>query len=99
MVRRNPSRPPPPISLPHPDRAQLRGTLNDAVYGLAADRAIHFRDGEVALRAGEMFVVPRGREHKPFAARECRMMLVEPAGTVNTGDAPSERVAQEGVWV
>jgi mannose-6-phosphate isomerase-like protein (cupin superfamily) len=66
---------------------------------LDGEMTIHFRDGEVTLRAGEMFVVPKGREHKPFAARECRMMLVEPAGTVNTGDAPSERTAEDGVWV
>ena len=66
---------------------------------LDGEMTIHFRDGEVALRAGEMFVVPRGREHKPFAPRECRIMLVEPAGTVNTGDAQSERTAEDGVWV
>jgi len=60
---------------------------------------IHFRDGEVVLRSGEMFVVPRGVEHKPVARRECKMMLVEPAGTINTGDAQSERTAKDGVWV
>lgn len=66
---------------------------------LEGEMTIHFRDGEVVLRAGEMFVVERGREHKPFAARECRIMLVEPAGTVNTGDSPSERTAADNVWV
>ena len=66
---------------------------------LDGEMTIHLRDGEVALRAGEMFVVPRGREHKPVAARECRILLVEPAGTVNTGDARSERSAADGVWV
>ena len=60
---------------------------------------IHFRDGDVRLRAGEMFVVPKGVEHKPSAATECRVMLVEPAGTVNTGDAVSDRTAPQGVWV
>jgi mannose-6-phosphate isomerase-like protein (cupin superfamily) len=48
---------------------------------------IDFRDGTVALRAGQMLVVPRGVEHKPFADEECAVLLVEPAGTVNTGDA------------
>jgi mannose-6-phosphate isomerase-like protein (cupin superfamily) len=66
---------------------------------LDGEMTIHFRDGEVHLRAGEMFVVPRGREHKPSATRECRMMLVEPAGTLNTGDAPSDRTAADGVWI
>lgn len=60
---------------------------------------IHFRDGQVDLRAGEMFVIPRGVEHKPSAKDECRMMLVEPAGTINTGAAKSELTAQDGVWV
>jgi hypothetical protein len=44
-------------------------------------------------------VVPRGVEHKPFAARECRMMLVEPAGTLNTGDAGGPLTAADEVWV
>jgi mannose-6-phosphate isomerase-like protein (cupin superfamily) len=60
---------------------------------------IHFRDGEVSLRAGEMFVVPRGVEHKPFARDECRMMLVEPAGTTNTGAVRNELTAKDGVWI
>jgi mannose-6-phosphate isomerase-like protein (cupin superfamily) len=66
---------------------------------LDGEMTIHLRDGDVALRAGEMFVVPRGVEHKPSATRECRMMLIEPAGTLNTGDAQSERTAPDGVWV
>jgi len=66
---------------------------------LDGEMTIHLRDGDVALRAGEMFVVPRGVEHKPSAVRECRMMLIEPAGTVNTGDAQSDRTAEDGVWV
>ena len=46
-----------------------------------------FRDRQVALNAGEMIVVPRGVEHKPFAAEECEIMLLERRGVVNTGDA------------
>jgi mannose-6-phosphate isomerase-like protein (cupin superfamily) len=60
---------------------------------------IEFRDGSVDLRAGEMFVVPRGVEHKPFAARECHIMIIEPAGTVNTGDAGGELTAKTDVWI
>jgi mannose-6-phosphate isomerase-like protein (cupin superfamily) len=66
---------------------------------LDGELTIHFRDGEVRLRAGEMFVVPRGVEHKPSAVSECRMMLVEPAGTINTGGVTSELTAKDGVWV
>ena len=42
--------------------------------------AIESRDGRVELKAGEMFVVPRGVEHKPVAARECKLSLVEAGG-------------------
>jgi mannose-6-phosphate isomerase-like protein (cupin superfamily) len=60
---------------------------------------ILFRDGEVRLRQGEMFVVPKGQEHKPVAREECRIMLVEPAGTSNTGEVQSDLTARDGVWV
>ncbi len=60
---------------------------------------IHLRDGVVTLNEGEMFVVPRGIEHKPYAANECQVMLVEPAGTVNTGDAGGELTAETDIWI
>ncbi|MGH8225948.1 MAG: cupin domain-containing protein [Gammaproteobacteria bacterium] len=60
--------------------------------------AIEFRDGRVELEAGEMFVVPRGVEHKPVAATECRLLLIEPRGVVNTGDAGGERTADNDIW-
>ena len=66
---------------------------------LDGEMTIHFRDGKVTLRPGEMFVVPRGLEHKPFASQECRIMLVEPAGTINTGDVQSELTAKDEVWI
>src|SRR5512143_1875691 len=47
---------------------------------------ILFRDGKVLLSEGEMFVVPKGVEHKPVAGNECHILLIEPAGTVNTGN-------------
>jgi hypothetical protein len=46
-----------------------------------------------------MFVIPREVEHKTSARTECRAMLVEKAGTVNTGDAVSEKTAAADVWV
>ncbi len=61
--------------------------------------AIDFRDGPVELEAGEMIVVPRGVEHKPRAEVECQVLLVEPAGTVNTGDAGGELTAKDEIWV
>ena len=60
---------------------------------------IDMRDGHVIVRAGEMFVVPRGVEHKPYAEREVRMMLIEPRGVVNTGTVDSDRRADNDVWI
>ena len=60
---------------------------------------IAFRDGEVALKAGDLFVVPRGVEHCPRADAECKIMLIEPAGVVNTGDAGGARTAANDVWI
>lgn len=60
---------------------------------------IEFRDGRVELAAGEMFVVPKGVTHKPVADEECRVLLVEPRGVVNTGDAGGALTADNDVWV
>ena len=60
---------------------------------------IQFRDGRVLVREGEMFVVPKGLEHKPAAEEECHILLVEPAGTINTGDIVNERTAASDVWI
>ena len=60
---------------------------------------IDFRDGAVELAAGEMFVVPKGKEHKPFAESEVKILLIEPRGVVNTGHADGERTAQNDVWI
>ena len=60
---------------------------------------IQFRDGSVTLNAGEMFVVPKGVEHKPVAVAECHVLLVEPRGVVNTGDAGGAKTAEQDVWI
>lgn len=60
---------------------------------------IDFRDGKVELKQGELFVVPKGVEHKPFAENECKIMLIEPRGVTNTGDEGGDRTAEGNVWV
>lgn len=60
---------------------------------------IDFRDGHVMVNAGEMYVVPKGVEHKPMAQTEVRMLLIEPRGVVNTGDEGGERTAQNDRWI
>lgn len=67
---------------------------------LEGELTIEFRDGHVTLGPGEMFVVPKGKEHKPFARAECKLMLIEPAGVVNTGDATQGQLtAPNDVWI
>ena len=63
------------------------------------EMTIDFRDGAVHLKQGEMFIVPKGIEHKPRATSECKIMLIEPAGTVNTGDAAGTMTAPNDVWI
>lgn len=66
---------------------------------LEGDLRIDFRDGQVHLTGGEMFVVPKGVEHKPYAESEVKMLLIEPRGVKNTGEAEGERTAQNDVWI
>ena len=61
--------------------------------------SIDFRDENVELKAGEMFVMPKGVEHKPVAEQECHVMLGEPAGTVNTGDTGGDLTADDNAWI
>ena len=60
---------------------------------------INFRDGQVELSEGEMFVVPKGVEHKPYAVEEVKMLLIEPRGVKNTGDKGGELTAENDVWI
>jgi len=60
---------------------------------------IDFRDGAVHLSTGEMFVVPKGVEHKPYAEREVKLLLIEPRGVLNTGHEGGDRTAQNDVWI
>lgn len=60
---------------------------------------IDFRDGAVTVGPGEMFVVPKGLEHKPYAEREVKLMLIEPRGVLNTGHEGGERTAESDVWI
>jgi len=59
---------------------------------------MRLRDGDVTLDAGELYVVPRGVEHCPFAEEECEVLLLEPVGTANTGDAGGARTV-EPEWI
>lgn len=60
---------------------------------------IRLRDRDVWLGEGEFFVVPRGVEHQPVAEEEVELVLVEPVGTLNTGDAESDRTVHRLEWI
>ncbi|MBC8736312.1 cupin domain-containing protein [Paraburkholderia sp. UCT31] len=66
---------------------------------LAGRLRIDFRDRSIELFPGEMAVVPKGVEHKPYAGSEVKLLLIEPRGVVNTGDTTNERTAENDVWI
>ena len=72
----------------HPD-------TDDLFLVLAGRLTIQLRDRAIELGPGELFVVPRGVEHCPRADEEAHLLLIEPLGTPNTGDAGGERTAVE----
>lgn len=65
---------------------------------VAGEMVIALRDGDVTLKEGEMYIVPKGVEHKPVADEECHILLIEPVGTVNTGDAGGEKTV-DAAWI
>lgn len=56
------------------------------------------RDGSVDLKAGELYVVPKGVEHKPYAAKECRVLLLDPAGIVKKV-TDGDSIKEEEDWI
>jgi len=73
---------------------------DEAFIVLDGELRIDFRDGSVHIGKGEMYVVPKGVEHKPYAEKEVQLMLIEPRGVVNTGDGESSEItAENDVWI
>ena len=56
---------------------------------------LEFRDGEVTLGPGEMYIVPRGVEHRPVAEEEVHLLMFEPASTLNTGNVENEKTVRD----
>jgi mannose-6-phosphate isomerase-like protein (cupin superfamily) len=61
--------------------------------------SIEFEKETIKVKSGEMIVVPKGVTHKPFADVECKVMLVEPRGVLNTGDVKSDMTAPNDQWI
>ena len=60
---------------------------DDFFLVLKGEMIMRLRDGDVTVGPGELFVVPQGMEHAPYAETETHVLLIEPMGTPNTGDA------------
>lgn len=72
---------------------------DEAFLVIEGQLRIDLRDGAVLLGPGELYVVPKGVEHKPYAEREVKVLLIEPRGVINTGEEGGERTAQNDVWI
>ena len=66
---------------------------------IEGEMKIEFENETVELREGDMFVVPKGIEHKPRAENECKVMIIEPRGVVNTGNSEGDLTASNDVWI
>ncbi len=68
---------------------------------IAGSLVIEIEDGDdVVMNSGDLYVVPKGVVHRPVAAEECHILLLEPAGVVNTGDSESsELTAENDSWI
>ena len=74
-------------------------STDEVFFVIEGSMIIEFRDGAVELSQGEMYVVPKGVEHKPFAKKECHIMLIEPRGVINTGEVKNELTAVNDNWI
>ena len=76
----------------HEDTDEVFIVLEGAMY-------IEFNTEIVKLSEGELLVVPKGTQHRPFAHEEAKIMLVEPRGVINTGDTDSDLTAKNDQWI
>jgi len=76
----------------HPD-------TDEAFFVVEGELRIDLPDGPVTVGPGELFVVPAGVKHKPYAQHEVKLLLIEPRGVVNTGEEGGERTVEQDVWI
>ena len=72
---------------------------DEAFIVVEGEMLLKFKGSEVKLTQGEMFVVPKGVEHKPYSENECKILVVEPKGVVNTGDKRGELTIDKEIWI
>lgn len=66
---------------------------------IEGEMKIEFENETLELNEGDMFVVPKGVEHKPWAENECKVMIIEPRGVLNTGNSKGDLTASNDVWI
>ncbi len=73
---------------------------DETFFVIEGQLTIEFKDGRVDIGQGEMYVVPKGVEHKPMATKECHIMIIEPKGVTNTGNKIDSKLkADNDVWI
>jgi mannose-6-phosphate isomerase-like protein (cupin superfamily) len=76
----------------HPDTDEAFLVLDGALR-------IDLPGGSVQISEGELFVVPKGLRHKPYAEAEASVLVIEPRGVPNTGSAGGDRTAEQDIWI
>mgnify|MGYP003325913207 CR=1 FL=1 len=72
---------------------------DEVFFVVDGEMFIEFKDKTVELNKGELYVVPKGVEHRPYAEDECQIMLIEPRGVINTGENKNDLTASNDVWI
>ena len=72
---------------------------DETFFVIKGQLTIQLRDGEIIINEGEMVVIPKNVEHKPLAAKECHIMLIEPRETINTGNVEDEMTVKKNQWI
>ena len=73
---------------------------DETFFVIKGKLTIEFKNGKVDIEEGEMYIVPKGVEHKPMASKECQIMIIEPKGIINIGNKiDSELKSDNDVWV
>ena len=74
-------------------------STDEAFIVLDGTMEIQTEEKSVKLDSGEMYVVPKGVLHKPYAEKECKIMIIEPKGVSNTGNENNLRTSKNDVWI
>ena len=72
---------------------------DEAFIVLDGSMSINLKDDIVNLSKGDMYVVPKGVQHKPFSKDECNIMIIEPKGVRNTGEKRGELTSENDIWI